>query len=332
MIKVKLIEPEKHRNECTFRPFVFAVNSLRDIGLEFTSGDSYDYAWVAQDSIMSRNENYEQSVSKGIEFLSKFTGKYMIIDGQDSTSLINTYDVFKHSNALLLLKTSLLKDRSLYKQGMMFGRNYWGEGSFSTPDIDQYLSRIKISGTNWLSTHWSGINSRQMYDVNRPRKYDVCAMFQYPSTKETETSKYYDAHRKNAIDVLNAMPISIAKLNNGERVSMPEYYQRQFNSKIIVAPYGYGEMAPRDIESILFGNILIKPDMSHIETAPDIFEDMKTYVACKHDFSDLDEKIDMILGNYEHYSYIIGNARSRLFEKMETHNLAIHLYNIFSKL
>ena len=332
MIKVKLIEPEKHRNECTFRPFVFAINSLRDIGLEFTTGDSYDYAWIAQDSIMSRNAEYEESVAKGIEFLSKFTGKYMIIDGQDSTSLINTYDVFKHSNALLLLKTSLLKDRSLYKQGMMFGRNYWGEGSFATPDIDQYLSRIKTSGTNWLSTHWSGINSRQMYDANRRRQYDVCAMFQYPSTKETETSKYYDTHRKNAIDALSSMSISITKLNNGERVPISEYYQRQFNSKIIVAPYGYGEMAPRDIESILFGNILIKPDMSHIETAPDIFEDMKTYVACKHDYSDLPEKIEMILGNYEYYSYIIENARKKLIELMHPHNVALHLYNIFNNL
>ena len=91
-------------------------------------------------------------------------------------------------------------------------------------------------------------------------------------------------------------------------------------------------MAPRDIESILFGNILIKPDMSHIETAPSIFEDMKTYVACKHDFSDLEEKVDMILGNYENYSYIIENARKKLIEVMHPNQLALHMYNTFNNI
>ena len=48
MIKIKLLELDKHRNETTFRPFVFAQDYLREIGIEFTNGDSYDYAWVAQ--------------------------------------------------------------------------------------------------------------------------------------------------------------------------------------------------------------------------------------------------------------------------------------------
>ena len=38
------------------------------------------------------------SVENGLEFLSKISGDYMIVDGQDSTSLIGTYEVFKESN------------------------------------------------------------------------------------------------------------------------------------------------------------------------------------------------------------------------------------------
>ena len=332
MIKVKLLDWKQHRNECTFRPFVVNSNTLNEIGLQFTEGDSYDYVWVAQSSIIDQTIPYSQAVEKGVEFLSSITGPYMIVDGQDSTSLMYTYDIFKHSKAIRLLKTSLLKDRLLYKQGFAFGRSYWGDGNFKIEDFDKYSDKIKISGTNWLSTHWTGINNRQMHPIKRNRKYDVCAMFQYPSTKITETSNYYDLHRKNAIDVLNKMSMSVAKINNGERVSQAEYYQKQFDSKIIIAPYGYGEMAPRDIESILFGNILIKPDMSHIETAPSIFEDMKTYVACKHDFSDLEEKVDMILGNYENYSYIIENARKKLIEVMHPNQLALHMYNTFNNI
>ena len=39
MIKIKLLEHEIHRNETTFRPFVFAQNTLREVGIEFTNSD-----------------------------------------------------------------------------------------------------------------------------------------------------------------------------------------------------------------------------------------------------------------------------------------------------
>jgi hypothetical protein len=332
MIKIKLVEPEKHRNECAFRPFVFAKDALREIGVEFTLGDSYDYAWIAQGSLIDQSVPYQQCIDNSLEFLSKISGDYMIIDGQDSASLMYTFDLLKYSKSLLLLKNSLYKDRNLYKQGTAFGRSYWGEGDFKVDDFDMYSDKIKLSGTNWIATHWSGINSREMYPINRLREYDVCALFQYPSSNKTSMSDCYDNHRKNAIDVLNTMPVAVAKLTNGVRLTTQEYYMKQFNSKIVIAPFGAGEMAPRDLEAALFGNILIKPDMSHIDTAPNMYTDMNTYVACKHDFSDLEEKIHLILGNFNYYTYIIENCRKRIIEMTHPNNLAIHLHSTFLNL
>src|SRR6056300_1088887 len=137
MIKIKLYELDKHRNECTFRPYLYAQNVLKEIGIEFTTGDSYDFAWVAQASFLNKRVSLEQSVTDGLEYLKTITGDYMLIDGQDSTSLIGSYEVLKESNALLLLKSSLLKDRSLYKQGWNLGRYYWGEGDYSLSDFDE---------------------------------------------------------------------------------------------------------------------------------------------------------------------------------------------------
>ena len=111
MIKIKLYELDKHRNECTFRPYAFAHNVIKDIGIEFiTEGDSYDYAWIGQGSILDKKLPLQQAIDKGVEYISKISGDYMIVDGQDSTSLIGTYDVFKESKASLLLKSSLLKE------------------------------------------------------------------------------------------------------------------------------------------------------------------------------------------------------------------------------
>lgn len=336
MIKIKLYEFDKHRNECTFRPYLYSQNVLKEIGIEFTKGDSYDYAWVGQASIINKKLSLQESTEKGLEFLSKITGDYMIIDGQDSTSLMGTYEVFKESNALLMLKNSLLKDRSLYKQGSNLGRYYWGQGDYKLPDFDKYSDRIKLSGTNWLGTHWAGIKP-QWSEITPDKQYDVSAMFGYPSDESFEhgfiQSKHYDNHRKPGIDIINQLNYKVAKLENGKRVSLNEYNQKMFNSKIIFAPFGYGEMAPRDLEAAMYGSILLKPDMSYLETAPNVFEDGKTYIACKHDYSDIEEKIDYILTNYKELQpTIVQNARNKFKEAYHPNNLAIHLYDIFRNL
>jgi len=335
MIKIKLYELDKHRNECAFRPYLWAQHVLRDIGIEFTNSDSYDYAWIAQDSFLNKKVSLQESVDTGLEFLSKITGDYMLLDGQDSTSLIGAYEVFKESNALLLLKNSLLKDRSLYKQGSQLGRYYWGPGEYKLQDFDQYSDRIVLSGTNWLATHWAGINV-QWYDLPK-KQYDVSAMFQYPQGVDVYEhghlqSIHYDNHRKPMMDVLDKLNYNIAKLENGVRVSHQEYYQRISNAKIMLAPYGYGEMAPRDLDAAQFGAVLIKPDMSYIDTCLDPFIDGETYIACKHDYSDLQEKVEEVLGNYNDYLYIIENARKRFTDLYKPENIALHVYNIFKNL
>tara|TARA_R100001594_G_scaffold97052_1_gene131264 strand:+ start:4145 stop:5182 length:1038 start_codon:yes stop_codon:yes gene_type:complete len=340
MIKIKLYEPDVHRNECTFRPYIWARSVLEEIGIQFTTGDSYDYAWVAQSSICNKKVSLQESVDTGLDFISKITGDYMILDGQDSTSIMGIYEVFKQSNATLLLKNCLFKDRSLYKQGWQLGRYYWGPGDYKLADFDKYSDRIVLSGTNWLSTHWAGINI-QWQSIERPRQYDVSAMFQYPSATISyehgmPQSKYYDEHRKLGIDALNNLEhdqfVNIAKLEDGVRISQQEYYQRMFDSKIIFAPFGYGAVATRDLEAALYGSVLLKPDVSFVETSPNVYEDGETYIACKHDFSDLNEKVMQILGNSEKYLYIIENARKKFNEVMQPHHIAMHLYNIFKNL
>ena len=332
MIKIKLCELDKHRNETTFRPYLMAQNVLRDIGIEFTQGDSYDYAWVAQASFMNKKVSLEQSTNDGLEFLSKITGDYMLLDGQDATTLIGSYDVFTESNAMLLLKNTLLKDRDLYKQGWNLGRMYWGTGDYKCNNFDKYTDRIKLSGTNWLST----VTPQWRTDI--PKNYDVSALFGYPSNTavyehNSHQSAEYDKHRKPCVDIVNSLDCNVAKLVNGERLSQQDYYNKMAQSKIVLAPLGYGEMAPRDIEATMFGSILIKPDMSYIDSNPMWYEDGKTYIACKHDYSDLPEKIDYVLKNFnELQQTMVSYARNKFEELYTSETTAINTYNIFTNL
>ena len=57
MIKIKLLEKDIHRNETTFRPFIMAQNIFKDVGIEFTTSDDYDYAFVGQASIINKKKS-----------------------------------------------------------------------------------------------------------------------------------------------------------------------------------------------------------------------------------------------------------------------------------
>ena len=338
MIKIKLLERDIHRNETTFRPFIFAQDYLREIGIEFTDSDDYDYAWVGQASIIDKKKSLEESIDKGLEFISEITGDYMIIDGQDSTSLIGTIDVFRESNAILFLKNSYLKDFDLYKKGWANGRIYWGRGDYSVPDIDELRPKMKLSGCNWLHTI-----QPQWLDYNQDKKYDISCMFGYPTSNPVYEhdlcqTDYYDKHRKELLETLmcescEGDKYKIAGLVNGERIPKQEYYDKMYNSKIIMAPIGYGAMAPRDIEAAMFGSILVKPDMNFIDSKPFIYEDNETYIAVNYDWSNLEERLDYVLSNYnELREYLVQNMRRRYNEEYTYSKIALHLYDVFKNL
>ena len=83
----------------------------------------------------------------------------------------------------------------------------------------------------------------------------------------------------------------------------------------------------------MFGSILIKPDMSYIDSIPMVYEDGETYIACKHDFSDLSERIDYVLNNYsELQPYIVENMRKRFVEEYSHEKLVLHIYDLFKNL
>ena len=332
MIKVKIYELEKHRNETTFRPYIQVKNILSDVGIEFVTGDTYDFAWIGQASYLNKKVSLQQSIEDGLKFLSGIAGDYMLFDGQDATTLIGSYDVFKESNALLLLKNTMLKDRSLYKQKWVNGRYYWGEGNYVCEEFNKYSDRIKLSGTNWLST----VNPTWYNNI--PKTYDVSALFSYPTLTPVyehglHQSKAYDKFRTPCVNIVNKLKCKVTKLENGVKLSQQEYYNKMSQSKIILAPFGYGEMAPRDIEATMFGSILIKPDMSYIDSEPMWYEDGKTYITCKHDFSDLEEKIDYVLCNFDNLQKtMVLYAKHKFIDLYRPENIEINIYNIFKNL
>ena len=93
-----------------------------------------------------------------------------------------------------------------------------------------------------------------------------------------------------------------------------------------------GEVCFRDFELMQFGTLMIKPDMDIVNTYPNPYIKDETYISVKPDWSDLEEKIEKVLGNFDKYSYIVNNFRDRFKKEYSWETLCLHWYNIFSNL
>jgi hypothetical protein len=99
-----------------------------------------------------------------------------------------------------------------------------------------------------------------------------------------------------------------------QRVDQKTYYEEMRSSKICVSPFGYGELCWRDFETVLMGSLLIKPDMSHVRTEPNIFIPGETYVPVRWDYSDLAEVCARYLADDEERNRITAKAYRVLSE------------------
>lgn len=122
----------------------------------------------------------------------------------------------------------------------------------------------------------------------------------------TNSSGWYGEMRRHAARVVDELTgLHVA---TGTGVAQRAFRKELMHSKVCFSPFGYGEICWRDIEAIATGALLIKPDMSHLRTQPDLYRDGETYIACRWDFGDLREKIGQALKDEERRQTIAQNA------------------------
>jgi hypothetical protein len=94
------------------------------------------------------------------------------------------------------------------------------------------------------------------------------------------------------------------------RISRREFIKELCSSKTCFSPFGYGEVCWRDYEAVMCGALLIKPDMAHLETMPDIFRPFETYVPVRWDLSDLEDTVRYYIAHREERLKITTQAIS----------------------
>lgn len=98
---------------------------------------------------------------------------------------------------------------------------------------------------------------------------------------------------------------------NSQKVGRRTYMDELCRSKVVLSPFGLGEITLKDFEVFLAGSILLKPDVSHMETWPNFLESEKTYIPFRWDCSDLLERLEEILRNPESYRDIAYEGQAR---------------------
>jgi len=335
MIKVKILNPTIGRNEPTFRPFWFIKDKLRDYSIELTDSDDYDYLFVGMHDFINKRHSLEESINYGLENLSKITGDYFLFEGSDSTSLMGAYEVFTQSNALYLFKNQTLPTRKHYKTPYAHNKWFWGSGS----DLD--LS-YNISENEWNKIKLTGWNLGQLLPdyrnfqpINNNKTLDISAIFRgehdYNEDHNSQNNHFYQDHRSGLWNKLENLQTDYSMMCT--KLPKLEYLQSLWNSKIALSPFGMGEICFRDFECMQFGTIFIKPNHNLVHTIPNIYEDGKTYIGCKYDWSDLEEKVDYIMSNFKELNENINlELRKKFIEGYDYDKLCLHWYNIFNNL
>ncbi|MDT3687762.1 MAG: hypothetical protein RO009_22265 [Pseudorhodoplanes sp.] len=86
------------------------------------------------------------------------------------------------------------------------------------------------------------------------------------------------------------------------KLSRREYFHELESSKLVVSPFGYGEITLKDFEVFLTGGLLLKPDMAHMETWPDFFRGGETMLAHRWDLSDFETQLEDAVTNYARHA------------------------------
>lgn len=144
-----------------------------------------------------------------------------------------------------------------------------------------------------------------------PRDIDVsCRAYVKPEV-------WTHALRNGVLERMEAISGRFAILAPRDRVPQDKYYEEMLRSRICVSPFGFGEICWRDFEAILCGCLLVKPDMGHVRTLPDIYVPGVTYAPVRWDYADLEQVCATYLADEDRRQRVALNARRALLTSLE---------------
>ncbi|MEM1212504.1 MAG: glycosyltransferase [Planctomycetota bacterium] len=180
----------------------------------------------------------------------------------------------------------------------------WGFGSPADPD---HLHKVQHCWNLGVTGRY-----RKMLSLSRftlpwsARPFAVCRRL--GKVQRTGEREWYQQYRDACLEKLEPIAARRRCTPVGS-VPSKRYYAEMAMSRVVVSPFGWGELCFRDYEAVCLGALLVKPSMEHLQTSPDIFKPGETYVPVAWDLSDLEETVEHYLAHPAEAKRIVREAR-----------------------
>ncbi|HEY7771793.1 MAG TPA: hypothetical protein VIC26_01320, partial [Marinagarivorans sp.] len=205
--------------------------------------------------------------------------KIIYLDWFAPTDLRNTY-LFDLCD--LYVKKNVLADLTEYAAGFSdtnlaeFEARY-SERFLRSPhdgiDVDRLHEKLRLGWSFATQYRLQKLLKKDCYKLAR-RPFDVHCRIASP---KDFNENWYAHMRYRSLKAAEALPFPNV-LAQSELLSWRKYIGELKRSKICFSPFGYGEVCWRDFEAIAAGALLVKPDMGHMRSAPDIYQPYVTYI------------------------------------------------------
>jgi hypothetical protein len=330
-------------------PFVVHKNVLREAGItvNFVSRSTpglTDCDVLAIDSKEFRNDMGNESQSPTVDLISSYRRpdvRVLWFDTTDSTGTLQS-QVFPVVDRYL--KSQILVDKSRYASRIYGGRIYseYYKNSLGIEDetgsvMDRPISNEYIPklGVSWNS----GLSDYSVYGplkVGMYRRTGLSFLLRHPRKIEATT-----ADRSIDLSVRFGVTHSRATVRyqreklrhllsdrlDTNKLGRRGYMKELVNSKIVVSPFGWGEITLKDFEVFLTGGMLLKPSLTHMQTWPEFYENDVTYMSHDWDLDTIEERIDWALSNNSKRLEIAEQGQRRYIQHTSGPTAGRHFVN-----
>ena len=173
---------------------------------------------------------------------------------------------------------------------------------YSEPVVTKsLLKKLKVSWNIGLS-NYSFYSKYILKIMDLSKKTPICKyLVNYPKLirssfekrKNLISARFNSSYGRKTVGIQRNMIINKLKNKIHSRpVNRKNYFFELCNSKIVLSPFGWGEINLKDFEVFLTGGLLFKPKMNHIKTWPNFFINKKTIVEFGWDLDNLNYLIN----------------------------------------
>ena len=346
-------------------------NELKESGFDIEFYDSANSKFYDSDLIIINSRLFtdtaENKIRNKLELknknkfleniikISKLNQNIIWLDLTDSSGT-TSFEVLPYVKKYV--KKQFYKDKNLYRVKFFRGRYYadFYQNKFHPeedhnfdfcPLLEEYENKLVLGWNIGVGNYFDILNFNKFKKyqciINSLYKNNYKELFKYTlryynnSIKSQDIFYRFNLRNNDKKKTIHFQRNEVNKILTQrfnlplERLSHKSYLNQLRNSKISIGAFGWGEICYREFEAIKMGTAIIFPNVDYLETWPNIYQDNFSYLSYKLDFSDLLEKIELLLDDSYLRAKIVENSQS-ICKNVYLNEGLNYLLNFFNKI